>query len=75
MAGASRFVGGEPLCAHPAKGKEFDAVVLADAMERFWPDNLENRRLFYVVVTRATRSLTIIAPDAGASPLVALCAG
>ena len=61
------------MTAHQAKGKEFDAVVLADGGVRYWPDNAENRRLFYVVVTRATKSLTIIAPDRGASPLVGLC--
>ena len=61
------------MTAHQAKGKEFDAVVLADAMERYWPDNTENRRLFYVVATRATKSLTVVAPDRSASPLVDLC--
>ena len=61
------------MTAHQAKGKEFDAVVLADAMGRYWRDDPESRRLFYVAVTRATKSLTIVGPDAGASPLVDLC--
>ena len=61
------------MTAHQAKGKEFDAVVLADAMARHWPDDTANRRLFYVAMTRATKSLTIVAPDRGASPLVDLC--
>ena len=61
------------MTAHQAKGKEFDAVVLADGMDWIWPDDAENRRLFYVVVTRATKSLTIVAPRAGASPLIDLC--
>ncbi len=61
------------MTAHQAKGKEFDAVVLADGMDRHWPDNAANRRLFYVAMTRATKSLTIVAPDRGASPLVDLC--
>ena len=61
------------MTAHQAKGKEFDAVVLADATGRYWRDDPESRRLFYVAVTRATKSLTIVAPDAGASPLVDLC--
>ncbi len=58
------------MTAHQSKGKEFDAVVLADASARFWPDDDESRRLFYVVVTRATRFWTIIAPDLGGSPLL-----
>ena len=58
------------MTAHQAKGKEFDAVVLADASERFWPDNDETRRLFYVVVTRPTSSWTIVAPNRRASPLI-----
>ena len=61
------------MTAHQAKGKEFDAVVLADAMDRYWRDNAESRRLFYVALTRATKSLTIVAPDRSASPLVDLC--
>ena len=61
------------MTAHQAKGKEFDAVVLADGMDRYWPDNVETRRLFYVALTRATKSLTIVAPDGRASPLVGLC--
>lgn len=58
------------MTAHQAKGKEFEAVVLADATARFWRDDDEHRRLFYVVITRATRSWTVVAPDQGASPLI-----
>ena len=61
------------MTAHQAKGKEFDAVVLADGMDRYWSDTAENRRLFYVAATRATESLTIVAPDRSASPLIDLC--
>ena len=46
---------------------------MADAMSRYWPDKPENRRLFYVALTRATKSLTIIAPDSNASPILDLC--
>jgi len=60
------------MTAHQAKGKEFDAIVLYALDERFWPDGDEHRRLFYVAMTRATRSWRLIAPDAGASPLLAL---
>jgi superfamily I DNA/RNA helicase len=61
------------MTAHQAKGKEFDAVVIADASARFWPDNDERRRLWYVALTRAAHSLTLIAPDSRPSPLLALC--
>jgi superfamily I DNA/RNA helicase len=63
------------MTAHQAKGKEFDAIILGDAMVRFWPDDDDHRRLFYVVITRASRSWTIVAPDHGASPLLAHLAG
>jgi superfamily I DNA/RNA helicase len=58
------------MTTHQAKGKEFDAIILADATERFWPDNDDSRRLFYVAVTRASQSWTVIAPDQGGSPLL-----
>jgi superfamily I DNA/RNA helicase len=58
------------MTAHQAKGKEFDAIILADAMERYWPNNDQVKRLFYVAVTRASSSWTVIAPDQGASPLL-----
>lgn len=58
------------MTAHQAKGKEFDAIVLADATERFWPDDAESRRLFYVVITRASKSWTVVAPNYRASPLL-----
>ena len=61
------------MTAHQSKGKEFDAVVLHALDGRFWPDDHdEHRRLFYVAMTRATRSWRLIAPDAGASPLLQL---
>jgi superfamily I DNA/RNA helicase len=64
------------MTAHQAKGKEFDAVVLYALDERFWPDDGdEHRRLFYVAMTRATRSWRLIAPDARASPLLNLLPG
>jgi superfamily I DNA/RNA helicase len=61
------------MTAHQCKGKEFDAVVLADGFARFWPDSDDSRKLFYVVITRAMRSLTIIVPDRGATPLAGMC--
>jgi len=58
------------MTAHQAKGKEFDAIVLAEASSRFFPDDEDARHLFYVAITRASKSWTVIAPDAGASPLL-----
>jgi superfamily I DNA/RNA helicase len=58
------------MTAHQAKGKEFDAVVLADVNARYWPDDDETRRLLYVAITRATARWTIIAPDRNESPLL-----
>jgi superfamily I DNA/RNA helicase len=63
------------MTTHQAKGKEFDAIILADAMERFWPNSDEAKRLFYVAITRASRSWTVIAPDQGASPLLSHLVG
>ena len=57
------------MTAYQAKGKEFDAVLIADATKRFRPDDEETRRLFYVAVTRASTSLDVITTDGGASPL------
>lgn len=62
------------MTAHQAKGKEFDHVILADASERFFPDDSESRNLFYVAVTRASRGWTVIAPDNEASPLLSVLA-
>jgi len=54
-----------------AKGKEFDAVVILDANDGVWPSKLamtnnqkeQERRLFYVAVTRARRYLYFIVND------------
>ena len=59
------------MTAHQAKGKEFECVVLADASAKLFPDNYAGRRLFYVAITRASKRWEIIAPDEGASPLLA----
>lgn len=58
------------MTAHQAKGKEFDAVVFSDVSARFWPDDEESRRLFYVAVTRATARWIFVAPDRNQSPLL-----
>jgi DNA helicase-2/ATP-dependent DNA helicase PcrA len=54
-----------------AKGKEFDAVIILDANDGVWPSELaetdnqreQERRLFYVAVTRARRYLYFIVND------------
>jgi len=54
-----------------AKGKEFDAVIILDANDGVWPSKLamtenqleQERRLFYVAVTRARRCLYFIVND------------
>lgn len=59
------------MTAHQAKGKEFDVVILVNASRRAFPDTDERRRLFYVAITRASSEWVVIAPDDGASPLLA----
>jgi len=52
-----------------AKGKEYDTVVVLDAIDGIWPSKLavteeekdQERRLFYVAVTRTMSRLFIIA--------------
>ncbi|MEW5978254.1 MAG: ATP-dependent helicase [Acidobacteriota bacterium] len=54
-----------------AKGKEFDAVIVLDANDGIWPSKLaksdndreQERRLFYVAMTRARRYLYFIVND------------
>lgn len=60
------------MTAHQAKGKEFDAVVLTELSSQTWPNDPEAQRLFYVAMTRATKSWRLIAPSSSASPLLRL---
>ena len=58
------------MTTHQAKGKEFDCVILAEATDQLFPDDVDSRRLFYVAVTRASKRWVVIAPDGNASPLL-----
>lgn len=58
------------MTAHQAKGREFDAVIIVHASNRFLPDNEAARRLFYVAVTRGAKQWTLIYPEGEASPLI-----
>jgi DNA helicase-2/ATP-dependent DNA helicase PcrA len=59
------------LTAYRAKGREFDTVVVLDANDGFWPASQavqsgrieEERRLFYVAVTRAQANLLLFSSD------------
>jgi superfamily I DNA/RNA helicase len=55
--------GARLMTAHGAKGLEFDAVWVAGAEDGVWPDKKsaidEERRLFYVAMTRARRTLIL----------------
>jgi len=59
---------------HSAKGREFDRVIIADALDGIVPQNEalletgdaeEEIRLFYTAMTRARNSLEIITPTSG----------
>ena len=50
------------LTIHQAKGKEFDHVILPYVDSRSFRDTLNFRKLFYVGITRARQSVTIMFP-------------
>jgi hypothetical protein len=58
------------MTAHHSKGKEFDAVVIADATDLSYPDDVDGRNLLYVALTRGRAMWTIIATDANPTPLL-----
>jgi hypothetical protein len=60
---------------HKAKGQEYDHVVLAHCSRSPFPDNLHSRRLLYVALSRARRSLLILSAGRAPSPLLGLPAG
>ncbi|MCS7062469.1 MAG: ATP-dependent helicase, partial [Methylacidiphilales bacterium] len=61
----------ELMTAFRAKGREFDTVIILDANETIWPTKMavergyleEERRLFYMAVTRARNNLLLVVSD------------
>lgn len=47
---------------HKAKGLEFERVLVLPCDEKYFADSEKSRRLLYVAISRATRSLTIVIP-------------
>jgi DNA helicase-2/ATP-dependent DNA helicase PcrA len=57
---------------HKAKGLEFDHVIVAHCSASPFPDDLEARRLMYVALSRACRSVTFLVSGRAPSPLLPL---
>lgn len=55
---------------HASKGREFDHVVIAPCGAAQFPDEAAARRRLYVALSRARRSIHIIAPGDHPSPLL-----
>ena len=56
---------------HKAKGLEFDHVLIPHFSTSQFPDTEMGRRLAYVAISRATKSLEVLVPDGAPSPLIA----
>ncbi len=56
---------------HKSKGHEFDHVVIAHCSSSPFPNTEEGRRLLYVGMSRARRSITVFASADAPSPLLA----
>ncbi|MGA8475872.1 MAG: UvrD-helicase domain-containing protein [Candidatus Cybelea sp.] len=55
---------------HRAKGFQFEHVLVSNVSSSHFPDDDRGRRLLYVAISRCMRSLTILLPQQGASPLL-----
>jgi superfamily I DNA/RNA helicase len=56
---------------HRAKGFQFDHVLVSNVSETHFPDDDYGRRLFYVAISRCSRSLALLIPATGATRLLA----
>ena len=56
---------------HKAKGQEFDHVLIANFSGTHFPDTVFGRRLAYVAISRARRTLEFMVPALAPSPLLA----
>jgi superfamily I DNA/RNA helicase len=56
---------------HRSKGHQFEHVLISNVSGTHFPDDEEGRRLLYVALSRCRRSLTILVPAHGRSPLIA----
>lgn len=54
---------------HKAKGWEFEHVLVAHFSATHFPDDIMGRRLAYVALSRATRSVEVLVPGLAPSPL------
>jgi UvrD-like helicase C-terminal domain/AAA domain len=54
---------------HKAKGLEFDDVLVCPFSATQFPDTNSGRRLAYVALSRASRSIELLVPEYGPSPL------
>lgn len=57
---------------HRSKGREFDHVIIPSLGAAAYSDDQRSRRLLYVALTRARRSVTIFVPAASPSKLLPL---
>lgn len=55
---------------HKAKGLEFDHVLVGNFSEAHFADDELSRRIAYVALSRARRSVTFLVPGASPSPLL-----
>ncbi len=55
---------------HRSKGHQFEHVLISNVSVTHFPDDDEGRRLLYVAVSRCRRSLVILVPSDGRSPLI-----
>lgn len=60
---------------HKAKGQEYDHVIIVAVGASAFPDSVEGRQLLYTAISRARKSVTLVIPEQGPSPLSETCDG